>query len=296
MGVFAERDGRVTPLRDGVAGRSLEGIVRAEVYLDPKTMVCALPAAGLHKAPDAASEQINQLLFGEPFEVIEEEGAYLWGQAPRDGYVGFVAASGLRPLAATPTGDGEGDGEADGRPTHRISAIRTYAFAGPSIKSQARGPYSMNALVTVEDLDGRLAKVAGAGWMTADHLTPIGVFETDWAGVAERFLGAPYLWGGRESLGLDCSGLVQAGLFACGIACPRDADQQAALGHEISPGDFGRGDLVFWNGHVAIGLDASRIVHANGFHMAVAVEPLDGAIARIDAAGVGMPTAYRRIA
>jgi cell wall-associated NlpC family hydrolase len=273
-------DPRVTPLRDGIASRSLEGIVRAEVYLDTKVRVCAAPATGIHRAPDAASEQMDQLLFGETFEVIEEEGAFLWGQAPRDGYVGFVAAAALGAPAP--------------EPTHWISAVRTYAFAEPSIKSRASGPYSMNALVAVEAVEDRLAKAAGAGWMAMEHLTPVGVFETDMAAVAERFLGAPYLWGGRESLGLDCSGLSQAALFACGRACPRDADQQAQMGLAISREAFGRGDLVFWRGHMAIGLDETRIVHANGHHMAVAIEPLDTAINRIDAAGVGQPTAFRR--
>ena len=286
MPLWQESDGRVTPLRDGIASRSLEGLVRAEVYLDPTAMGCVAPAAGIHRAPDAASEQLDQLLFGETFEGIEEEGAFVWGQARRDGYVGFVAASAL---AALPRH------LAESGPTHRIKAIRTYAFAGPSIKTKASGPYSMNALVAVEAEEGRLAKVAGAGWMAAEHLAPIGTFETDWAGVAERFLGAPYLWGGRESLGLDCSGLVQQALFACGLACPRDADQQAGLGHEAARDEFARGDLVFWPGHVAIGLDATTVVHANGFHMAVAVEPLETAITRIDAAGVGQPTAYRRL-
>jgi len=275
-------DARVTPLRDGVASRSLEGIAKAEVYLDPKAMGCAAPAAGLHRTPDPASEQMDQILFGEVFEVIEEEaGGFVWGQARRDGYVGFVAAGAL----AAPAPE----------PTHRISALRTYAFAEPSIKSRASGPYSMNSLVAVEAEEGRLRKVAGAGWVAAEHLAPVGVFETDLAAVAERFLGAPYLWGGRESLGLDCSGLVQQALFACGLACPRDADQQAGLGHEIGRKDFRRGDLVFWRGHVAIALDDTRIVHANGHHMMVAIEPLETALERIEAAGVGRPTAFRRL-
>jgi cell wall-associated NlpC family hydrolase len=286
MAALEANDLRVTPVRDGIASRTLEGIVRAEVYLDPKTMVCAAPAAGIHRAPDAASEQMDQLLFGETFEAIEEEGAWIWGQARRDGYVGFVAAAAL---AALPP-----------EPTHRVAAVRTYAFAEPSIKSWASGPYSMNALVAVEAQDGRLARASGAGWMATDHLAPVGSFETDLAGVAERFLGAPYLWGGRESLGLDCSGLVQQALFACGLACPRDADQQAGLGRPIARDKFGRGDLVFWNGHVAIGLDepglvGGRIVHANGFHMMVAIEPLETAISRIEAAGVGQPTTFRRL-
>lgn len=275
-----KHDPRITPWRDGVAARSLEGVMEAEVYLDPKAMSCGVAAAAIRAAPDAGAEQMDQLLFGERFEVIEEEGAWLWGQAARDGYVGFVEASALKP--------------AGGQPTHRVSALRTYAFAEASIKSRALGPYSLGSLVTVEAADGKLAKVTGVGWMTAAHLMPVGEFEDDWAAVALRFVGAPYLWGGRESLGLDCSGLVQQALFACGRACPRDTDQQQALGAPIAAADFGRGDLVFWKGHVAMGVGDGMIVHANGHHMATVVEPLSEAIARIDEAGSGQPTAYRR--
>jgi len=189
-------DPRITALRDGVASGALEGVAAAEVYLEPRAMACRVAAAGVHRAPDLAAEQMDQLLLGEGFEVIEEEaGGFVWGQARRDGYVGFVLAHAL--------------GLTGAQPTHRVAALRTYAFAEPSIKSRAAGPYSLNALVTVEAVDGRLAKAAGCGWIPVEHLQPIGVFEDDWAAVAERHLGAPYLWGGRESLGLDCSGLVQ---------------------------------------------------------------------------------------
>ena len=275
-----KHDPRITPCRDGIAARSLEGVIEAEVYLDPKAMSCGAAAAAIRAAPDGHSEQLDQLLFGERFEVLEEEGAWRFGQAARDGYVGFVEAAALQPAGPLPT--------------HRVAAIRTYAFADPSIKARAIGPYSINSLVTVEATDGKLARVAGAGWMTAAHLAPIGTVEDDWAGVAERFLGAPYLWGGRESLGLDCSGLVQQALFACGRACPRDTDMQQDLGVEIAAADFSRGDLVFWSGHVAIGLGDGRILHANGHHMAVAIEPLAEAVARI-AAGGSPVTAYRRL-
>lgn len=275
-----KHDPRITPWRDGVAARSLEGVLEAEVYLDPKAMSCAVPAAGIRAAPDARAEQMDQILFGERFEVLEEEGAWLFGQAARDGYVGFVEAGALGPAGPTPT--------------HRVAAIRTYAFAEPSIKSRALGPFSLNSLVAVEAVEGKLGKVSGAGWMAAAHLSPIGEFEADWAAVAERFVGAPYLWGGRESLGLDCSGLVQQALLACGRACPRDTDQQEAMGLPITAAEFGRGDLVFWKGHVAIGTGDGGIVHANGHHMATVVEPLAEAISRIAAAGSGEPTSYRR--
>ena len=131
--------------------------------------------------------------------------------------------------------------------------------------------------------------------MAARHLAPIGQVETDFVAVAERFVGAAYLWGGREAQGVDCSGLVQQALMASGRSCPRDADLQQGMGREVESGSLGRGDLVFWAGHVAIMIDDAHIVHANGYHAAVAIEPLVHAITRIDAAGVGQPIAYRRL-
>jgi len=252
----------------------------APAYKDPTPRVATAPAAGIHAAPDLGAEQQDQLLFGEGFEVLEEKDGWAWGQARRDGYVGYVQAEALGPVGAAST--------------HRVAAIRTYAFAEPSIKARALGPYSLNVLVSAEASEGRFVKAQGSGWFVADHLAPIGLFETDPVPVALRYLGAPYLWGGRESLGLDCSGLVQQALLACGRACPRDTDQQQGLGHGVEPQDLQAGDLVFWRGHVAMMTDAVSIVHANAFHMAVAVEPLAQAIARIAAGPTGEPIAYRR--
>ena len=275
------RDRRLTLVRDGLADVRLEGLVAAERFAAAVPMQVAAPTAALRKAPSALAEQENQLLFGERFDVLFEDGDFAFGQARRDGYVGYVPSDALTPLAEPPT--------------HRVAAIRTYAFSQPDIKSAIVGLYSLDALVTVEAREGRFVKVAGAGWITEDHLGAIGTGETDYVAVAQRFLGAPYQWGGRESLGLDCSALVQLSLAACNRACPRDTDMQRAFFPEVAEADRRRGDLVFWKGHVAVLLDAETILHANAFHMAVAVEPLAEAIARIEAAGVGKPLGYRRV-
>ena len=180
-------------------------------------------------------------------------------------------------------------------PTHRVSALRTYAFSEPSIKSAIVGLYSLNGLVTIEAREGRFVRGARSGWFIDHHLSPIGQFAADPVAIAEQFLGAPYQWGGRESLGLDCSGLVQQAFYACGRSCPRDTDmQQAAFDLEVNPADLARGDLVFWRGHVGLMRDAGTLIHANAHHMMVASEPLEAAILRIEAAGSGLPTAYRR--
>lgn len=273
-------DPRLTLARPDLADRALQGVVQALAYGDPMTHQGRAPASGIHRVPDAASEQMDQLLFGELFRVLEVKDGWAWGQAGRDGYVGFVRAPDL-----APAGD---------PPTHRISAIRTYGFAEASIKSQAHGPFSLNSLLTVTAREGRLVQDQTGLWFTEGHLEPIGRIETDPVAVAERFLGAPYLWGGRESLGLDCSGLVQQALMTCGKACPRDTDLQQTLGEAVEPGSLQRGDLVFWKGHVALMLDDARMIHANAFHMATAIEPLAEARARYVSVGVGEPTAYRR--
>lgn len=273
-------DPRLTLARPDLAAIGLEGLVRADLFAEPRRMVVTKASAALRKAPANDAEQWDQLLFGEAFDVLEEAGGFCWGQAARDGYVGFVESAALGPV---------------GEPaTHRVSAIRTYAFSKPDIKSKPLGLFSLNALVTIEAREGRFAKAAGSGWFVEAHLAPLGEFDSDPAAVAERFIGAPYQWGGRESLGLDCSGLVQQALYACGRSCPRDTDMQAAgLGETITQDQLRRGDLVFWKGHVVMMLDETRIIHANAHFMDVTIEPLADALSRIGAI-YGPPTAFRR--
>jgi cell wall-associated NlpC family hydrolase len=143
--------------------------------------------------------------------------------------------------------------------------------------------------------DERFA-VNAFGWhFPLVHLAPIKSRQPDFVGVAESLLGAPYLWGGKTSLGLDCSGLVLGAQQAAGIACPRDSDmQELALGKLSSLASLRRGDLVFWQGHVAIARDAETLIHANAHHMAVAIEPASQTIARIKAAGSEV-TSVKRI-
>jgi cell wall-associated NlpC family hydrolase len=243
-------------------------------------MRVAAPRAGLRRAADPAAEQLDQLLFGEVFDVVEVEGGAAWGQARRDGYVGYVDLAALSAQII--------------EPTHRVTAISSFAFAEPTIKSPAFGPLGMNALVRAGETKGSLVRLEGAGWAPATHLAPIGEAFIEPARAAEAFLHTPYLWGGRDSGGIDCSGLVQQALYAAGLACPRDSDQQARLGETVSETQLQRGDLVAWRGHIGMMLDEVRLIHANAHHMAVAIEPLAQARARIAAAGAGEPIAFRR--
>ena len=267
-------DSRTLLARPDLADARLEGLVRAERFAETRAMRCVRPTAGVMKAADAASEQEDELLFGEAFDVLETKGGWVWGQARRDGYVGFVRAEDLGP-------------EGEEGPVLRVAAVRTCGFRDPNLKSGVVAQLSIGSLVGPGEMQNRFIDAGEGGWIWAAHLEHVGVFETDPIAVAERFLGAPYVWGGRSSLGLDCSGLVQQALMAVGRACPRDTDQQmAAFPEALERKDLRRGDLVFWKGHVSMMIDGDRMIHANAHHMAVAIEPLDGALVRIEKAGV----------
>jgi len=232
----------------------------------------AEPTAPLRQAPSPDAPLDTEALKGERVTVFEIEEGWARGKLEADGYEGFLPANALtRPGAP---------------PTHKVAALRTLVFPGPSIKLPPLEGLPLGSRLAVARIEDPFAITASGGYVPARHLVAIDETESDFVAVAERFLGAPYLWGGKTSLGLDCSGLVQVALTACGIACPRDSDmQERALGVPIDLADLKRGDLVFWKGHVAIARDRATLVHANAFHMAVAIEETEAALARIRASG-----------
>jgi hypothetical protein len=278
-------DPRVTPARLDLAAKHLQGQVAAARFVDGVLREVVEAQAPLRHAPELDAPFATEALRGERVTVYEEDGeGWCWGQLAADGYVGFIPQQALMPPGP--------------EPTHRVAALRTFVFPGPSIKVPPLMALSLGSRIAIARFDRGFGWLTAAGCIPEQHLATVDAVEPDFVAVAERFVGVPYLWGGKTSLGLDCSGLVQVALNAAGFACPRDSDmQEQALGTPLGLSEIDvlqRGDLIFWKGHVAIVRDADLLVHANAFHMAVAVEPIAEALRRIAAAG-SAPTSVRRL-
>jgi cell wall-associated NlpC family hydrolase len=276
-------DPRLTPARADLADLRLRGRVTAARYVAAVSRRVTAPAAPLRRAPSDTAGLDTEALLGDAVDVYDEADGFAFVQLVRDGYVGYLPAASLGPAAP--------------EPTHRVTALRTFLYPEPDLKRPVRAHLSLGARLVVTGETDAYLETPG-GFVFARHCAPVTAYAPDYAATAARLLGTPYLWGGRTSLGLDCSGLVQLCLDAAGLPCPRDADmQERDLGYAL-PRDHAnlrRGDFVFWRGHVGLMLDSETLIHANGHHMAVAAEPLAEAVARIQGNSFGAVTGMRRL-
>lgn len=277
-------DKRLHAFRTDLADVRLKGRVEAARHVEGKPMEIVAPIASLRGEPSSSARQTTQALFGEKIIAFEDKDDWIWCQLEADGYVGYIAKAAVSKDLTNPT--------------HRVSVPSTFLYPEADIKSQAPINVPMNAKLEIVESDDKFSKLSNGKYAFTRHLKPLSERETDFVSVAEMFEDVPYYWGGKTSQGLDCSGLVQTSLEACGVLSPRDTDmQEIQLGQNLLINDLDglrRGDLVFWKGHVGIMTDQKTLLHANGHHMLTVKEPLAEAVARIASAN-GLVTSIKRL-
>jgi len=276
-------DPRLFAHRPDLADTALAGLVEAERFAEPLLMQVIEPIVTVHKVPRFDAMQLTQVLFGETVKLFDEEEGWAWVQLVKDGYVGYVNGNALSSHVVAPT--------------HRVAVPSTFMYPDANLKTLPALPLTLNAQVAVTAENGAYSQLSNGRFVFTAHLKHLEEVESDFVAVAEKFLHVPYFWGGKSVHGLDCSGLVQLSLEACGRKALRDSDmQEETLGERLLINDLDglrRGDLIFWNGHVGIMTDDKTLLHANGHHMMVVAEPLKDAVDRI-AARYGNVTSIRR--
>ncbi len=257
-------DRRIIPARDDLAADWLRDDVKAERYAAGAPRTVIRDGAPLCFSPDHAAGLESQLIYGEVFQVYDEANGWCWGQNLTDGYVGYVPAADLS-VQLPP-------------PDHQVAALHSHLYTEPDLKRPTAGTVSMSARVKVVDVGGKFFRIASGHWLHSRNLATLEYSTWDLVGTAMKFIGVPYLWGGRTAQGVDCSSLVQIALAMAGIAAPRDADlQEASVGTEVPMADnrdfsqLQEGDLVFFPGHVGLFVQDWRFLHANAFDMQVSL-------------------------
>ena len=279
-------DRRLNAVRDDLADEAFKDKISATKFVSFYEAQVISNTAPIKRQPSFDAALDTELLFGEVVKVFDESEGWSWVQSTRDSYVGYIPSDCLTQIVV--------------KATHRVKSLRTFVYPTPDIKTPPADFLSINSLVTVAEEKDNFVKLNNGYFLYKSHLTAIDEYETDFVEVARRFIGVPYLWGGRSSLGIDCSGLVQMALQSVGNNVLRDSDMlEGHVGYILSEVYdvrlILRGDLVFWKGHVGIMVDPETLLHANGYHMDTVEESITGAIERIQNQ-YGSVTCFKRLA
>jgi hypothetical protein len=270
--------------RDDMAAASLKDRVKAQRYVQGELRQVVAGVAPVRLVPRFDAPLLTEALCGELLTVYDVSEGWGWVQLQNDGYVGYMP---MDQVSATID-----------EPTHWVTSRATFVYPAPDLKRPPVMRLSFNGKVSVMGREGRFLELARGGFVYGGHLQPMEEKAKDFVRLAERLVGTPYLWGGRSSVGIDCSALVQLALQATGVACPRDSDMiEGELGNALPNNGveaLQRGDLMCWRGHVGIAQSAEWMLHASGHQMEVVVEPVRRAVERI-AMTHGEVTAIKRI-
>ena len=258
-------DRRLNAVRDDLADARLRWKTAAPRYAEGRPARVAVGLAPVLDAPEPHAATATSYHYGERVLVFDESGGYAWCQSTRDRYVGYVDAEALAFGGNT-------------QPTHVVATLGSYRYVEADLRSPVVDFLPRHSPVAVAQ-SGFVCRGTAYAWLDGGGFLPTSCLAAepprspDLAAAAARYLGCPYLWGGRSFLGFDCSGLVQEACRDLGLAVRRDTDMQRdTIGDAVAIADVAelrRNDLVYLPGHVLIHAGDGDVIHADGGSMTV---------------------------
>ena len=227
--------------------------------------------------PNEASPLETECLFGEKVEILDYNRDRVYCRLITDGYCGWVKKSSLGNLKEI---------------THRVLAVRTFVYKEKHTKSDILLYLPLGSKLSIEVIENCWAKLSFSdnnkisyGYIPSAHIVKNEYKVKDWVKIAEKLEGTPYKWGGRDTIGIDCSALLQLSYQTYGEEIPRNTSDQVKVKKKIikNINELNRGCVVFWKGHVGIMTDRKKCIHANAFHMQTKTEQLSKIIKRLGA-------------
>ena len=233
-------------------------------------------------SPNNESDLLTQCLFGEFLEIIQCQYEWVFIHCLEDNYNGWIKKVDIGLFTDF---------------THYISSVRSIIVSEQDVKSKFISYLPFRSKVRIYSSNDNWAKIfyddkqKKYGFIPLFHIMEKKKIKKDWIKFAENLLNTPYRWGGRDSLGIDCSALVQLSIAFSGLRLPRDSGEQIIffknktnfLTKKISKTqNFKRGDLIYWKGHISIVVNQKQLIHASAYHNKVVIEDIKKAIERIN--------------
>ena len=224
------------------------------------------PLSNIYKKPNAFSEVTSQILYGEKFKIISKNKNWIKIKVSFDNYTGYIKNKYYTK---------------DHQPTHKIFTLKANIYNKQKNKTKNFLPFASR--ISMIDENKKFIEFEKNKWIKKSNIKKINHIEKDYLKVLKMFLKIKYLWGGKTYRGIDCSAILQLFFYYNNKFYPRDTKDQIKYSAKKNRSKvFKKGDIIFWKGHVAVCINAQKLIHAYGPEKKVLIMNIKETINRIE--------------
>ena len=217
------------------------------------------PLGNINSEPSSNSEILSQILYGEKFKILTRTKNWVKIKTNYDNYVGFIKKNKFYHKF---------------KPERKIYKLKAKIFKKKNGKFFSSNKYLyFGSGITIINKNKNFIEFDKNRWVKKNDTKDISHKERSFEKIFKLFLNCKYLWGGKTSDGIDCSALIQIYFYYNRIFFPRDTKDQIKYCKKNNDKKKGKGDIIFWKGHVGVCLNNSKFIHAYGPRKKVIIMP-----------------------